>query len=213
MTNKKTESTEQKEVTIQEPVYAQADLDRADLEIKKLTPEAWLELEDYIRTLDEQTTLPEAGGVAWANIYGKHGGVINLTARATHPIAATNRLLAAVRYLREKQPDVDWTPHSPQSNLPVTYLPPTQPAPVLDVSNPLSDETPQDPQYIPDQLAVSGQPAQAPAATGVMVMDIETISIILKPEGRCGVELFEVGHKAKGLRYPELMIINWKQKI
>ena len=209
MTNKKTE-TEQ-EATIQEPVYSQADLDRAALEITKLTPEAYLELEDLIRSLEEQPSLPEAGGIAWADLYGKHGGVIHLTARRSDVIPAIHRLLAGVRYLREKQPDVDWTPHRPESNLPVTYLPSvqaTQPAQATasEAASP-AHPLPEEPQYTPDQLATSSQEAQAtqaPAATGVMVMDIETINIIPQPEGRCNVDLFAAGHQ-----YADLRIVRW----
>ena len=212
MTNKKTEPTEQKEVTIQEPVYTQADLDRAKMEIAKLTPEAYLELKDYIVATENQPMLPEAGGSVNTHVYGKHGGVIQLTARRADIIPALERLLAGVRWLREKQPDVDWTPHSPQSNLPVTYLPPKQlDAPVLDVSNPLPDETSQqsqqEPQYIPDQLAVSGQPSQASVAPGAMFVDVETVTVLPQPEERCNVDLFAAGHQ-----YPDLMIRKWKNE-
>jgi len=53
--------------------------------------------------MSEKNNLPEAGGVAWANVYSRTGVKINLTARAEDTIAALDALFKTIEYaIKEK---------------------------------------------------------------------------------------------------------------
>lgn len=85
-----------------ERVYTDEELTRAEEELKALNPIGYLELIEYVHQLENQDGLPEAGGIAFCELYGPHGNKINVTARGPHPLVAAESLLKAVKLLADR---------------------------------------------------------------------------------------------------------------
>jgi hypothetical protein len=90
--------TDQNVPSAQDEQTEQEELEMAKAEIAQLTPEGYLELKRYIAALQDQQSLYEAGGIAFCELWGAHGGRINLTARGVSPIVALENLIRAVKY-------------------------------------------------------------------------------------------------------------------
>jgi hypothetical protein len=191
----------QESVVITEKTYPDSEIERAKGEIKGMTPEAYLSLESALNA--SQDVIPEAGGIAFTEFVGKHGGVIHVTARASHPTRANQMLLESLDYLRSLQPEVEWRIPDDKGYAPSAPVQQVQqPAePVQSVQQPVDQV---EPQYVDVQEAVN-PPAQVVQQAGQqMEMDIVKVEISPKPDGRVDVGLFAVGHK-----WPDLKINNW----
>ena len=180
----------------QDSAYTENDLQRAKEAIDgNLTPQALLEMESMINSIDDATKLPEAGGIVFTEFEGEHGGVLHVTARAAHPTRAIQMLLESYAYLRSVQPAVHWhVQDASKGKAPM----PTQ------VVRPPATTDPSEPQYVDVH---SEQPAPAPPAGGAEMryqMQITKIEITPKPDGKADVGLFAPGHK-----WADLRIINW----
>ncbi len=73
-------------------------LEQAKAELEQLTPEGYLEIKRYLQAIEDQASLNEAGGIAFCELWGEHGGRINITARAVSPVVALDNLILAVKY-------------------------------------------------------------------------------------------------------------------
>ena len=154
-------------MTAPQSAYSPEELEEAKNQIAALTPEAFIDISRYIQSmesLDRQTTLPEAAGVSWRDVFDDAGSRVNLTARAASPELALRALMEATAVANRE------------------YGLRTTPFPAAD-----------QPQYIPDLLAsqpqqvtvsTTGQPA-APKqpAQGLETFPVETVQHAVSQTG------------------------------
>lgn len=192
-----------------EGVYTESEMERAKEALNDLSPDAYLEMESVLNASSDVSGIPEAGGIAFTEFVGAHGGIIHATARAAHPTRAIQMLLESLQYLKSLQPNTQW--RIPGSNVAPQASKPVPPAPVQAVAQtpaqaqatpvPAPAAAPQ-----PDQVQYvdvnSGQ--QAGNQAGNQVMVITKIDITPMPESRVKVEMFAPGHK-----WPDLKVVNW----
>lgn len=92
------------EETNNEPfeAYTADELAQADKELKSMKPADLLQLVAYNKELEarleDKYPFPEAGGIAFTEVSGEHGGVINLTSRARTPEIALDNLVSALKH-------------------------------------------------------------------------------------------------------------------
>lgn len=147
--------------------------------------------------IEVPTYLPEAGGIAWVELYGKKTDdsdgnqyeiKINLTSRALSPIEALNRLIEAISYAQQ----YNLKPYSTR------YAP--KPA-----------ETPQAPASAPTIPA----PGAAPKAPGIPeptyedvepkttgVIEAVKMTITPRADGKTKLDFYEEGHQ-----YPDISAV------
>lgn len=196
-------SNDQPQEEAKESTYPENEIQRAGAAINDMTPEEYLSLESTINTYAESNAIPEAGGIAFTEFEGEHGGVLHVTARAPHPTRAVQMVLESLDYLRSLQPNVKWRIPGGKAPAPA---PPAAPAQTAQQA-PLPSGDPGEPQYVDVQ---TGESAPAPPAAGwaggqaQQVMVITKIEITPKPDARVDVFLYAPGH-----RFPDLRINNW----
>lgn len=78
--------------------YTQEELAFAKKTLSEMTEQDLLQSQAYIKNLEEQIKLPEAGGIAFTTIVGQHGSEVHVTARASSVIEALDSLYAGLKY-------------------------------------------------------------------------------------------------------------------
>lgn len=193
-----------------EAVHAATELERAKQLIAAMTPEAYLDLESALNASFDANAIPEAGGIAFTEFEGAHGGVIHATARANHPTRATQMLLESLAYLKSLQPETHWRiPDSNKGKAPAwkeqTPVQQTVQQPVQQIVQQTTSD-PNEPQYVDvnSEKPVAAPQAGSGQAQAQAVMQITKIGITPKPDGRVDVQMYSPGHK-----WPDLKVINW----
>lgn len=90
--------------------YTDEEIATAQAEMGELTPESYLDLVHEVTRLREQNFLPEAGGIAFTELYGANGGKINITSRASTAFDAAVELMNSVGRLMERYASLGLTP-------------------------------------------------------------------------------------------------------
>lgn len=121
-------------------------MELAEQELKQLTVDGYMQLKQYIQQLEDNVDFPEAPGIAFCELWGVHGGRINLTSRSITPISALDNLINAVKYAER------YGLHPTQQVLPT---------PVPAVINPPA-QVEQTPASQPVALSNEAVPVQAP---------------------------------------------------
>jgi hypothetical protein len=83
-----------------ESPYSPEELMQAAEAVQTLTPEAYLEMVAMIRSIDEQSLVPEACGYVWTKMHGPDGAEITVGTRSFHPIQAFKALSEGVNYIK-----------------------------------------------------------------------------------------------------------------
>lgn len=181
----------------QEPTHPESEIERAEQEINNMDPDAYLELESVIKSIEDAPVIPEAGGIVFTEIVNDKGAILNATGRATHPIRSVQMLVECVTYLRSLQPKANWRLRK-QDHSVSTAQATTQAAPAGNNEPVYVDEQQSGQPDIPAS-AGTGQPAQ-----GVMTMQIVKVEITPRPDARVDLKMYAPGHK-----YPDLRVTNW----
>ncbi|OGO11457.1 MAG: hypothetical protein A2Y53_00120 [Chloroflexi bacterium RBG_16_47_49] len=158
-------------------------------------------IEVPIETIDQ--TLPEAGGIAWTELYGtkkdedgvRHTVKINLTSRAHTPLKALTELLEVMHTADEQyklRPYQTLQKAPEASNMPKGNVPPTtSAAPVLGVPGAIpTGANPVEPVYEDIQ------------PTGGGIVNAVKMGVTLRQDGKVKLDFYEVGHK-----YPDISCV------
>lgn len=173
-----------KEIT-EQPLYTPEELEAARLELAKMPPEEYIALNRYLKNLELQATLPEAGGTAWADMYSPKGLKINLTSRNASLIMAAEELLRAVRYLHEKhgfaierQLFVPQTPPPASDKNEPLFVPPagTREQPGVQLATPVA---PPEPTYVPVE-----DRTPTDVSTGLEVIPVKALIHTISRDGK-----------------------------
>lgn len=110
--------------------YTKAQIEAAEEEIKSLTPEQWIEITDYIHSLEDIRSLGEAPGIAWTTLHSEiTGGQMNVTSRAMTSKAAVEDLFDTVKYVMTWQKHMKWSASKTYSKAPASNAPANTPTP------------------------------------------------------------------------------------
>jgi len=172
-------------------------IEGAKQRLAAMTPQALLEMEDLVYDAQAQGMLHEAGGVAWTDVYGLHGGKMSVTARGVNPVDAINKLMDGVRYLMSNF-DMGWSPVPPklrEQSTPVAQQP--------------ARTEPQQAQYIsvtdavntPTGMVGQAQQQPKPAFDGEFVVDTFIANVV---SGK-------VYWKAKGGPFKQFGVTVWPE--
>lgn len=149
--------------------------------------------------------LPEAGGIAWTDVYSKTGSKINLTARATNLIKAATELRQAVQFVTK---EFGWLATPPTHGNPPPRSEP-KPAVVATVT-PTPVPTPVAP--APAVLPAPATPAPAatpPQTVGGGTVHATRMDVTPRADGKTKLEFFATGHQyadVSVIRAPEQLI-------
>ena len=139
--------------------------------------------------MTDEKVLPEAGGIAWTEIWGKkteddvtHDVKINLTSRAATPAEALDQLFEALLMAKEKY---HMNPFQP------TKAAPGQSAPVQNSAAPVVNPAPVSPTTAP---AASGT---TPETNGVF--NVVKMTVTPRADGKVKLDFYEANHK-----YPDI---------
>lgn len=106
--------------------YTKAELEAAQAEIELLTPDAWIEMVRYIRSMENVEKLGEAPGIAWTTLYGAHGGQMNVTCRGVTGVIAADNMFDTVRHIMMTHKQMDWSPTKSYNKTPAQATAPAQ---------------------------------------------------------------------------------------
>lgn len=144
--------------------------------------------------------LPEAGGVAWTELWGKkteedgvvHDVKINLTSRANTPLQALVDLLAALKTARE---EYKLTPYQVRSKPPEDSRTPVKTP--FEASTSVSTPLP-----APTVSTISNEPVYEDIEQGEGVIYAVKMSVTPREDGKSKLDFFENGHK-----YPDVSAV------
>lgn len=142
--------------------YTEEELQNATDELAKVTPEDYLAMVAYMRTLEEANTLPEAGSIIFTELKNpRSGAAYNITVRDMSPIGALRKLGEAVKYAKAKYGLVVVPKHSQERAA-------TQVTPATAVPAGATPSVVKPPSVAP---AIQAQPAVAPVQNTVSTGD------------------------------------------
>jgi len=148
--------------------------------------------DSLVEVFSERTELPEAGGVAWTELWGKQDGMpfrINVTARSVDSLSAFLQLIDMV----DTAKSFDFFPYPKRDTVDVTQ--PEKPAPAV-----TQPEKPAPAVTQPEKPAVT-QPKEGENNDETQFVDGDWLIINPKQDDKVGIEVWRVGDKFPRLNY------------
>ena len=146
-------------------------------------------------TDENQTSLPEAGGIAFMTLYSKTGAAVNLTARATGPKEALRELIEAVTWAMGE--------YSMSTDKP---MPPAASEPKKDPIVRIAEEEGDPVAAATIQAQVSAvPPSRKGADVPYQTFDADIVEVLPQPDGKTTLAFYGANDK-----YPRVKVSKWK---